>query len=433
MRRLEGKRVVVTGGTSGIGAATSRRFVEEGARVVSIALGDEEEAVEGLEGALVADVADPAAVASAFAEVDELLGGLDVLVANAGISVRRPFVAASSDEWRRVLAVNLEGVLVCAQEAARRMGGGETAGGLPGGVDWGGNAHGGESAPAASGGGPAPHRNPYAGGHGGSGRARDGHRAAGHAESRADAGGRDCPRRRRPRDRDARLPRALDAARARARRAPEPLPPPGRPRRVRPRRPDRDDLLAPARPARRCRDEPPPGNPRPARPRPARLRDRAHGRRRRVRGDRRLGRPHRRARLPARRARRPRARAERDLADRLRRHPRPRPDPALERDPAPADRAHARRDARLRRGARGRRGGGARLLGRRGRTDGRPGLSLIVSVAGMVLTAGAAVVLVPRLGGSGAAVASSIGYAGGAVLAWWFFARLARARLAQLA
>src|ERR671928_2123646 len=122
MGRLEGKRVVVTGGTSGIGAATSRRFVEEGARVVSIALG-EEEAIPGLVGALRADVADPAAVAAAFARMDELLGGVDVLVANAGISVRRRFLEARPDDWRRVLAVNLEGVLVCAQEAARRMGG----------------------------------------------------------------------------------------------------------------------------------------------------------------------------------------------------------------------------------------------------------------------------------------------------------------------
>jgi meso-butanediol dehydrogenase / (S,S)-butanediol dehydrogenase / diacetyl reductase len=124
MGRLEGKRVVVTGGTSGIGAATSRRFVAEGARVVSIALGASEEAVEGLAGALVADVADPAAIASAFVEVDGLLGGLDVLVANAGISVRHGFLDMTVEEWRRVLAVNLEGVFVCAQEAARRMAGG---------------------------------------------------------------------------------------------------------------------------------------------------------------------------------------------------------------------------------------------------------------------------------------------------------------------
>jgi meso-butanediol dehydrogenase / (S,S)-butanediol dehydrogenase / diacetyl reductase len=118
MGRLEGRRVVVTGGTSGIGAATARRFVEEGARVVSIALDDD---VEGLAGALVADVADPAAVEEAFARVDALLGGLDVLVANAGISRRHRFVDAPPEEWRRVLAVNLDGVFACAQEAARRM------------------------------------------------------------------------------------------------------------------------------------------------------------------------------------------------------------------------------------------------------------------------------------------------------------------------
>jgi NAD(P)-dependent dehydrogenase (short-subunit alcohol dehydrogenase family) len=54
--------------------------------------------------------------------VDGLLGGVDVLLANAGISVRRRFLESGPDDWRRVLAVNLEGVLACAQEAARRIG-----------------------------------------------------------------------------------------------------------------------------------------------------------------------------------------------------------------------------------------------------------------------------------------------------------------------
>jgi NAD(P)-dependent dehydrogenase (short-subunit alcohol dehydrogenase family) len=120
VRGLEGKRVVVTGGTSGIGAATSRRFLEEGAKVVSIALLGEQ-AVAGLATALEADVADAAQVAEAFAAVDEVLGGIDVLVANAGISIRHRFLEITPEEWRRVLAVNLDGVFHCAQEAARRM------------------------------------------------------------------------------------------------------------------------------------------------------------------------------------------------------------------------------------------------------------------------------------------------------------------------
>ena len=58
---------------------------------------------------------------AAFARVDELLGGVDVLVANAGISVRRPFLEIREEDWRRVLDVNLTGVFHCAQQAARRM------------------------------------------------------------------------------------------------------------------------------------------------------------------------------------------------------------------------------------------------------------------------------------------------------------------------
>jgi meso-butanediol dehydrogenase / (S,S)-butanediol dehydrogenase / diacetyl reductase len=126
MRGLEGKRVVVTGGTSGIGEATSRRFLEEGARVVALAVGEDEvstaqERLPGLAAALRCDVADETAVAAAFAGVDEVLGGVDVLVANAGISIRKPFLEIEEADWRRVLDVNLTGVFHCAQQAARRM------------------------------------------------------------------------------------------------------------------------------------------------------------------------------------------------------------------------------------------------------------------------------------------------------------------------
>jgi NAD(P)-dependent dehydrogenase (short-subunit alcohol dehydrogenase family) len=122
---LTGKRVVVTGGTSGIGEATSRRFLDEGARVVALAVGDDEvataaERIPGID-ALLCDVADAAAVEDAFARIDELLGGIDVLVANAGISIRKPFLEIAAADWQRVLDVNLTGVFHCAQQAARRM------------------------------------------------------------------------------------------------------------------------------------------------------------------------------------------------------------------------------------------------------------------------------------------------------------------------
>ena len=130
MRGLEGKRVVVTGGTSGIGEATSRRFLEEGAQVVALAVGADEiataaERIPGLAAARRCDVADEAQVAEAFAAVDELLGGVDVLVANAGISIRKPFLEIEEADWRRVLDVNLTGVFHCAQQAARRMDAGD--------------------------------------------------------------------------------------------------------------------------------------------------------------------------------------------------------------------------------------------------------------------------------------------------------------------
>jgi meso-butanediol dehydrogenase/(S,S)-butanediol dehydrogenase/diacetyl reductase len=126
MKGLEGKRVVVTGGTSGIGEATSRRFLEEGAQVVALAVGEDEVStavrrIPGLAAAVRCDVADESQVADAFEGVDELLGGVDVLVANAGISIRKPFLEIEEADWRRVLDVNLTGVFHCAQQAARRM------------------------------------------------------------------------------------------------------------------------------------------------------------------------------------------------------------------------------------------------------------------------------------------------------------------------
>jgi NAD(P)-dependent dehydrogenase (short-subunit alcohol dehydrogenase family) len=123
---LAGRRVVISGGASGIGLATAERFVAEGSRVVVL---DRDEArfdavraeLPGLAGIVAADVADRASVDAAFVEVDRLLGGVDVVVANAGISIRHRFLDITPDEWRRVMAVNLDGVFHVAQEGARRM------------------------------------------------------------------------------------------------------------------------------------------------------------------------------------------------------------------------------------------------------------------------------------------------------------------------
>ena len=126
MRGLKGKRVLITGGARGIGAAAAARFMEEGARVVVLdrddsALKEFKRVHPGLSGAINADVSEAGQVAQAFEEVERLLAGLDVLVNNAGISIRHRFMDITPQEWRQVLDVNLNGVFFVAQAAARRM------------------------------------------------------------------------------------------------------------------------------------------------------------------------------------------------------------------------------------------------------------------------------------------------------------------------
>jgi meso-butanediol dehydrogenase/(S,S)-butanediol dehydrogenase/diacetyl reductase len=126
VRGLKGKCVLITGGAGGIGAATAARFLEEGARVVVLdrdeaALRRLERALPRLDGSIRADVSDPDDVARAFERLDALTGGPDVLINNAGISLRHRFVDVTPEEWRDVMAVNLQGVFYVAQQAARRM------------------------------------------------------------------------------------------------------------------------------------------------------------------------------------------------------------------------------------------------------------------------------------------------------------------------
>jgi NAD(P)-dependent dehydrogenase (short-subunit alcohol dehydrogenase family) len=126
MRGLKDKRVLVTGGASGIGAATVARFVEEGSRVVILDRDTEackkvQQELPGLIGSFVADVSDPRQVQHAFGNAIVGLGGLDIVINNAGISIRHRFLDITPEEWNSVLAVNLSGVFHVAQAAARYM------------------------------------------------------------------------------------------------------------------------------------------------------------------------------------------------------------------------------------------------------------------------------------------------------------------------
>ena len=126
MRGLKDKRVLITGGASGIGAATAVRFLEEGAAVVVLDRDSKGRAqiqsqLPKLAGTVDADVSNLKQVQSAFAEAVRLMGGVDVLVNNAGISIRHNFLDITPEEWDKTVAVNLTGVFYMAQTAARHM------------------------------------------------------------------------------------------------------------------------------------------------------------------------------------------------------------------------------------------------------------------------------------------------------------------------
>jgi len=126
MRGLKGKRVLITGGASGIGAATAARFLEEGAVVCVLdrdAKGREQiqRQFPALAGTVAADVSDLKQVQAAFQEAVGRMGGVDVLINNAGISIRHNFLEITPQEWDKVMAVNLTGVFYVAQTAARHM------------------------------------------------------------------------------------------------------------------------------------------------------------------------------------------------------------------------------------------------------------------------------------------------------------------------
>jgi NAD(P)-dependent dehydrogenase (short-subunit alcohol dehydrogenase family) len=126
MRGLKDKRVLITGGASGIGAATAARFLEEGSRVCVLdrdaaACARIKHELPALSEGIIADVTELMQVEAAFAEAIRLMDGVDVLINNAGISIRHRFLDITPEEWERVLAVNLTGAFYVAQTAARHM------------------------------------------------------------------------------------------------------------------------------------------------------------------------------------------------------------------------------------------------------------------------------------------------------------------------
>ena len=126
MRGLKGKNVLVTGGASGMGEATAARFLEEECSVCVIDRDADArtrvgETLPGLAAVIDADVSSFEQVQSAFAEAVERMGSVDVLINNAGISIRHDFLDITPEEWDTVMGVNITGVFYVAQTAARHM------------------------------------------------------------------------------------------------------------------------------------------------------------------------------------------------------------------------------------------------------------------------------------------------------------------------
>lgn len=125
-RSLKNKRVVITGGASGIGLATAQRFIEEESIVAILDInkeGIEQSIKENPEIAkgYVVDVSNPENVNAVFENIKRDLGGVDVFISNAGISIRNKFLDISPEQWNKVLNINLNGVFYTSQAAAKIM------------------------------------------------------------------------------------------------------------------------------------------------------------------------------------------------------------------------------------------------------------------------------------------------------------------------
>src|SRR6516165_139481 len=129
-KKLSSKAALVTGGSRSIGAAIAKRLAAEGAAVAitySSSPAKADEVVRAIEVAggkglaIKADAADPAAVRSAVAQTVKAFGGIDILVNNAGIAVIAPIEKFPMEDFEKLIAINVRGLFVATQEAARHM------------------------------------------------------------------------------------------------------------------------------------------------------------------------------------------------------------------------------------------------------------------------------------------------------------------------
>lgn len=124
MERWRGKTALITGASSGIGAATARLLAQAGMRVAAAARRTERlEALrsEGEVLPLTVDLRDPVAIARMFSTVREAWGGVDVLVNNAGLGRIAPLMSGETEAWREMLEVNVLALCVCTREAIEDM------------------------------------------------------------------------------------------------------------------------------------------------------------------------------------------------------------------------------------------------------------------------------------------------------------------------
>jgi NAD(P)-dependent dehydrogenase (short-subunit alcohol dehydrogenase family) len=120
MGRIEGRRCLVTGAANGLGQAFCVALAEEGGLVAGLDVDSLERTASAVGSGFVpltADVTDQDAVGAAVADLEHRLGGLDILVNNAGVYPLVPFEQTSLELWRRVMAVNLDGLFLVTRAA----------------------------------------------------------------------------------------------------------------------------------------------------------------------------------------------------------------------------------------------------------------------------------------------------------------------------